>query len=313
MSSVAVMNENGFYGELLRKFIFTTDTIPTSDGKSVQTLPYADIQSPYIVGPEINGSILKMYRYPCRLKACIFVVCLKGEADVSIHLGRYRIQPNQFVCIAPGSIFQCHSYSEDLRLCFIAFSSEVIQDDKVQKSALEVFPRMKGQPVLALRPESSQLFRDYFRVLAQSHLLCPGGLTTEVIVYILLSIFYGVKYLYQLYPLETVTLSRSEEIYKELQHLLKENYMKERGVVFYAERLNLSPQHLSTVIRQVSRQRVSDVIANMVIIDAKAQLKSTHLKIKEIAASLNFPNLSYFGKYFKRHTGMSPQEYRDSQ
>lgn len=307
------MNENSFYGELLRKFIFTTDTIPTADGKFIRGLPYADIQSPYIVGPEISGSILRMYRYPCRLKACIFVVCLEGEADVSINLGRYRVEPDHFVCIAPDSIFQCHAYSKDLRLCFLVFSSGVIKDDKIQKPALEVFPRMKEQPVLPLRPEASRLFRDYFLVLAQSHLLCPDGLDTEVITYILLSIFYGVKYLYQLHPCANVVLSRSEEIYKELQYLLKEHYMKERGVVFYAERLNLSPQHLSTVIRQVCNQKVSDIIADMVIIDAKAQLKSTHLKIKEIAASLNFPNLSYFGKYFKRHTGMSPQEYRDSQ
>lgn len=306
------MNENGLNGELFRKFIFTTDTIQTSDGKSVPGLPYADIRSPYLVGPEIDGRILRMYRYPCRLKACIFVVCLKGEADISINLGRYRVGMNGFICIAPDSIFQCHSFSEDLRLCFLAFSSGVIKIDKVQQSALEIFPRMREQPVLALRTEASRLYCDYFSVLAQSRLICPDGLSMEVVTYVLLSIFYGVKYLYQLHPGEYITLSRSEEIYKDLQSLLKENYRKERGVVFYAERLNLSPQHLSTVIRQLCRQRVSDVIADMVIIDAKAQLKSTGLKIKEIAASLNFPNLSYFGKYFKRHTGMSPQEYRDA-
>ncbi|WP_294143018.1 AraC family transcriptional regulator [uncultured Sanguibacteroides sp.] len=307
------MNENGPYGELLQKFIFTTDMIPTPDGKSVQGLPYADIQNPYIVGPEINGSILKMYHYPCRLKACIFVVSLKGEADISINLERYKIQANHFACIAPGSIIQCHSCSEDLRLCFIAFSSTVTENDKIQKSALEIFPLMKERPVLSVRPEVSQLFCDYFKVLTQSHLIFPEDSSIEIIIYILLPIFHAVKYLHQLHPTENKILSRSEEIYKEFLHLLKENYTKERGVVFYAESQNLSPQHLSTTIRQVCGQTVSSIIAEMVIIDAKAQLKSTRSKIKEIASSLNFPNLSYFGKYFKRHTGMSPQEYRDAQ
>lgn len=300
------------YEELLRKFTFTIDKMPGSDGKSFQGLPYADLQSPYIVGPEINGNILNMYRYPCRLKAGIFVVILAGRADMSINTGRYDITTGHFVCIAPDSIIQCHSFSEDLRLCFIAFSSFIIQQDKIQKSALEFFPRMKEQPVLSLRAEATQWFREYFSVLAKAHILCPGGLTQEVIIYILLSVFYGVKHLYQLYPDERESLSRSGEIYKELQHLLKENYMKEHGVAFYATRLNLSPQYLSTVIRQTTGRTVSDIIAEMVIIDAKAQLKSTKLKMKEIAASLSFPNLSYFGKYFKRHTGMSPQEYRDT-
>lgn len=306
-----MIHESNIFGDLLQQFIFTSDTTPGSDGKIIQGLPHADIQRPYIVGPEISGHILSMYRYPCRLKAGIFVITLEGKADMSINIGRHQIGANHFVCITPGSIIQCHSYSDDLRLCFIAFSSEVIKNEQIQKPALEFFPRMKEQPVLPLRPEASQWFREYFNLLAKAHLLHPGGLPLEITVNILLSVFYGVKYLYQLYPDKPDTLSRSDEIYKELQRLLKENYTKERGVAFYASRLGISPQHLSMVIRQVSGQTVSDIIAAMVIIDAKAQLKSTRLKMKEIAASLNFPNLSYFGKYFKRHTGMSPQEYRD--
>ena len=57
---------------------------------------------------------------------------------------------------------------------------------------------------------------------------------------------------------------------------------------------------------------VSEIIASIVIMDAKAQLKSTNQTIQEISYSLNFPNVSFFGKYFKRHVGMSPKEYRNS-
>ena len=55
-----------------------------------------------------------------------------------------------------------------------------------------------------------------------------------------------------------------------------------------------------------------DIIADMVIMDAKSQLKSTDLTIQEIAYSLNFPNVSFFGKYFKRYVGISPQKFRNS-
>ena len=50
----------------------------------------------------------------------------------------------------------------------------------------------------------------------------------------------------------------------------------------------------------------------IVLMDIKAQLKSTELPIKEIAFSLGFNNMSFFNRYFKRHTGMTPQEYRNS-
>lgn len=306
------MNIQHPYSDLLQKFTFTTETVSDTEGKELRILPYADLAAPYVCGPEISGQILNMYRYPCRLKACIFVVILEGEADMNINLGRYVVKANHFVCIAPESIIQCHSFSDDLRLGFIAFSSASISDAGIQKSIVEYLPHMKEQPLLMLRPEVSSWFKDYFTLLSKAHLFHPGGLDGEIVNYIFLSVFFGVKYLYRLHPVVQETLSRPDEIYRELQHLLKEHYSRERGVAFYAERLNLTPQHLSTVIRQVSGQTVSDMIAGMITMDAKAQLKSTNLKMKEIAASLNFPNLSYFGKYFKRHTGMSPQRYRDS-
>jgi len=65
-------------------------------------------------------------------------------------------------------------------------------------------------------------------------------------------------------------------------------------------------------IKQTTGKTCVEIITSMVIMDAKAQLKSTNLSIHDIADALNFTNMSFFGKYFKRHVGMSPQEYRNS-
>jgi AraC-like DNA-binding protein len=76
--------------------------------------------------------------------------------------------------------------------------------------------------------------------------------------------------------------------------------------------LGISLQHLSTTVKQVTGRNVLDVIAYVVIIDAKAKLKSSNMTIQEIAYSLNFPSASFFGKYFRRYVGMSPLEFRNS-
>ena len=94
--------------------------------------------------------------------------------------------------------------------------------------------------------------------------------------------------------------------------LVIENYTRERRAQFYADKLGISLQHLSTTVRQVTGRNVLDIIAHVVIVDVKAKLKSTNMTIQEIAYSLNFPSASFFGKYFKRHMGMSPLEYRNS-
>lgn len=94
--------------------------------------------------------------------------------------------------------------------------------------------------------------------------------------------------------------------------LITEHYKDQRCAQFYADQLGISLQHLSTTVKQVTGKSVLDTIAYIVIIDAKAQLKGTDMTIQEIAYSLNFPNPSFFCKFFRRHVGMSPLEFRNS-
>ena len=93
---------------------------------------------------------------------------------------------------------------------------------------------------------------------------------------------------------------------------MTQNYTRERNVAWYAKRLGITQAHLSTIVRQTTGRTCVEIITSMVIMDAKAQLKSTDLSIHDIAYSLNFTNMSFFGKYFKRYVGMGPLEYRKS-
>jgi len=129
----------------------------------------------------------------------------------------------------------------------------------------------------------------------------------------LLSILYRLSDMYHEQPIRSETgSSRSEEICKTFGHLVIQHYTQERNITYYAKQMNITPTHLSNTVKHVTGKTVMDIISEVVIVDAKAQLKSTNIPIHEIAESLNFPNVSFFGKYFKRLTGMSPQQYRNS-
>ena len=104
---------------------------------------------------------------------------------------------------------------------------------------------------------------------------------------------------------DTSNLSKAEIISKNFTQLVMQNYTMQRSVAWYAKRLGITQAHLSSIIKQTTGKTCIEIITSMVIMDAKAQLKSTNL-------TLNFTNMSFFGKYFKRYVGMSPQEYRNS-
>ena len=104
--------------------------------------------------------------------------------------------------------------------------------------------------------------------------------------------------------------NRAEEYFRQFTELLGEHYKHERSVGFYARQLCITPKYLTTLIKRISGKSVSEWIDNYVILEAKTLLKYSNMSVQEIAYYLNFPNQSFFGKYFKSHTGMTPSAYR---
>lgn len=85
---------------------------------------------------------------------------------------------------------------------------------------------------------------------------------------------------------------------------------KERDVQYYAKRLGVTPSYLFVVVKEFTDKSPSDIIASFVISNAKQLLERTNMNCKQITKELNFPNQSFFGKFFKKHTGMTPMDYR---
>lgn len=104
--------------------------------------------------------------------------------------------------------------------------------------------------------------------------------------------------------------SRKEEIMARFILTVREHFRTERQVAFYAKQLCITPKHLSAVVKSISGKTAGEWIENYVTMEAKVLLKTTDLPVQEIAVHLNFPNQSFFGKYFKHITGMSPTEFR---
>ena len=87
-------------------------------------------------------------------------------------------------------------------------------------------------------------------------------------------------------------------------------HKKQCELKFYAQQLIITPKYLSKVVKETSGRPANDWIDDLVVLEAKALLKSTNMTIQQVSDDLNFPSQSFFGKYFKRVTGMSPKEYK---
>ncbi len=105
-------------------------------------------------------------------------------------------------------------------------------------------------------------------------------------------------------------LRQGDRIFRRFMLLLSENSNVNRSVKSYADELCVSPKYLTSVCRRHGDYTASEIIANAIVGRIKQLLLYSDLSIKEIATEMGFDNLSFFGKYVRKHLGLSPNNYR---
>ncbi len=113
-------------------------------------------------------------------------------------------------------------------------------------------------------------------------------------------------------PMQVSGHAHRDIVFQQFILSLYGNFRQHRDVRFYASHSGVSLKYFSTIIRQITGTSPSEWIEAVVVGEAKSMLSNPHRSIKEIAASLNFPDTSTFTKYFARITGMSPRAFRRS-
>ena len=118
--------------------------------------------------------------------------------------------------------------------------------------------------------------------------------------------------IWRLEQTDNKTQQRADVLFAQFIRLLEDNFRMERRVSWYADQMGITAKYLSEMVKQVSKRTPNDWIDSYVMLEIRVLLKSTTKSMKEITKAINFPNQSFFGKYFRDHMGMTPSEYRKS-
>ena len=251
-------------------------------------------------------SLLITLDQPYRIKEGRIAIIKQGYARVLINLIEETFQPDKMLLIVPNSILQLIEVSPDFDMQMVAMDSEFLpitgKDDFFTHLS-----QLQKNIILSLTPQESYQFKSYFDLMW--NILQESPFHREVIQHLLVSLLYNIEYLTHNNGNAQNHQTRQEEIFQRFISLVNTYSKKERNVVFYADKLCLTPRYLNTVVRQTSQQTVMDWINQSIILEAKVLLKHSNLLVYQISDELNFPNPSFFCKFFKRMTGITPREY----
>lgn len=262
-----------------------------------------------------SDSQMQVFRFPCRIDAFIIGVGTEGETSVSFNLHEFRLKKDSMFIFTPKNILRVNS-QQYFKADVIAISPDFMRRINIDiKNMMPLFLKFVENPTLALTPEESRSMRGMIAQIERETRGPETHFSFDIVSGLIAATIYKVgdimyHYLAEHPEEQNNSHNRAEEYFKQFTHLLGEHFREERSVGFYARQLCITPKYLTTLIKRISGQSVSEWIDNYVILEAKTLLKYSTMSIQEIAYYLNFPNQSFFGSYFKRNTGMSPSQYK---
>jgi len=282
--------------------------------KNCNELPSVRIERELSLHTEISNELLNKYQKPHRMELGCFLIVNRGEVCLSINLMKYKVRGKSIITILPRHILQIVSCSSDFRCEIIAFQPEFVQEMELVRNFVSHLTTIEQRPILTLNAEEDSFIHELYNLLFRVHqrVQQEQGEVKGVVSSLLMSFFYGLCAMYDKHGIEISVkyLPRQEEIANRFRTLVFEHCNKERTVSYYADKLCITPKYLNTLAKETTGKSAWHFINEAVILEIKARLKSSSETILQISESMNFPNPSFFSKYFRKNTGMTPTEYR---
>ncbi len=235
----------------------------------------------------------------------------QGYMLLEIDFVQYELKRNTIASISPKSTVRCLEVSDDFTASFITCNHEFSVDVMVRpEPAFMDF--IRTYPVGTIEENRSNVLNDGIGNVAYFLYENTGShkiqIAKNIVQAILMEVYDVISD--HLMPNTSTTMSRQNELFIEFIHLVYKYGDKEREVSFYADKLCITPRYLSKIVHNISKETAKDIINRHCIQEIKTLLRSTNDSLQSIAMQLEFPDQSFFTRYFRKYVGMTPKDFR---
>lgn len=270
---------------------------------------YSNNQVSIISNLKLNHKPQSVYQ----LEAFVALLCTEGEGYIFINNCNVHLQKHDLMVCPPGTLLEIKEHAPNFNGVGFYLSKGFIEEiNNIPTYYLNVRLYLNEHPVMHLSEQAGRLFYQYYNLIASK-------LSTETPLkhHRIITSYLLQAFMYEFHDTLESTVeptpahfTSGENLYNQFLELVMQSYPKSRSVAWYADRLNVSPKYLSATCKNACGQTALKLIDRYVTEDVKRMLMRPEKSIKEIVAELEFPSISFFGKYVKKHLGMAPKHYR---
>lgn len=250
------------------------------------------------------------------------VICMEGRAQCVVEGREYRLAAGDLFVYMPGQVISDILLSQNADVKVIAFAQRAIDRSLyLHKFVWQNQKYVRAHPLFTLSEREWLGIGHYYQLLMAKTQDPDGSFNHDVVRLLFQSLVLEFQMLVdrqrgevsesEPLPMEKdSSVRQSTQIYRQFMALLAESKGRIRSVSVFANMQNVTPKYLSKCVKEESGRSPLDLIHETTIATIRQQLRYSSKTVKEICNDLDFPNLSFFGKFVREHLGLSPTEFR---
>ena len=243
-----------------------------------------------------------------------FILVKKGKIVISVNDATFECGLGNFILVTRMHLYKLVSHSDDVVFQAISIQNQNFFDGILNKiNIYDLFLILNDSICFTIENNEVNriisLTEQYFFFLQKSKTIFQSEITKNLLNTI---IFLFLEIIFQQNSKANIS-SRKEEVALQFLKLSREHYKKEKNLSFYADKIFISEKYLFVCVKEITHRSPSEILAVWTMSYAKMQLITTKKSISEISSELYFSDQYAFGKFFKKHSGVSPRTFRNEQ
>lgn len=258
---------------------------------------------------DVSEGVLKPIM-PSREESHTILYITGGSYKTKIGFKEYAVHPDQIVILQAGAVFSTAEISTEVTGFACHFHPDILIGKFGNHTLLTDFEFLNvgNHPILDVNKDSKPAIRNLMERLCLEFKSDDRPNPTIVHSY-LYTLLAELKLLFGKNSFGSQ--SASFQITSQFRKLAHQNVKKNLKVADFAEMMNISPNHLNKAVKSITSKSASEINDETKLIEIKFLLYQSGMSISEISYEMGYLDASYFTRFFKKRTDMSPTEYRE--
>lgn len=242
------------------------------------------------------------------------IICRSGKANIQVNFDDWQLFEGAVITIFPNDVIRLMPYEteEPFLVEMLQYDAAMLREASLQLEHT-VYEQLRQDRCRQDSPVVTNIINNMFRLLHVYFDQVGCTCISQLVLLQLKAFFIGFHEYLQRNPRTTKSNGESprmREMFNRFMMLVERDYKLSRDVAYYASQMNITPKYLTLIVRQMTHETPKHIIDHYTILQLKLQLTASRQSVKEIAWEYHFNDVSFFCRYFKRHTGLTPMEVR---